>query len=796
MRNFTQKHKLIFLKFGSVICLLFGLSYLSAQEVQTSHILNISGPANIAGEYNVQVASFGPQLCESDGFAGELILVDDGNGVTTACDTNLVNDLTGKIAIIDRGGCDFSAKAYNAQLRGAIAVLICDVQVTTEYILMGAGINSDLVTIPAYSILKTDCDIIKSGFIDGAVTGSINLPPVEDDFDGEVIFTETFANGFDGWTTSVDFCSGGGGTEGRELWRYKPDATAEDPCGSAFIPSPSRCDGAAAFESGLQDSGGDVECADIVIGTGPCPTPHSGALTSPMISLANSTAAGYSVRFHQVVRKFQANYFVGWSYDGGVTWDSTLVNEDVQGPEDNSPATANVESIPLPGSIDASSVMVRFRMVGDYYYWIIDDVKIVEQEANNLQVNSDFYAIPPNRAVPVSQVEPFGFLADIENVGSAAQENVNLNIAIADTAINIIYTDDLEYGTVPPNNLVENIPFADQFTPTEVGSYIGVYEISSDAMDVDESNNVQGFIFDVTEDLFTKEASGANIPVAPGSGNWDEGELRSWAFGNYFYVPNGDGYFINDVTFSLGNPEQIAGKAIIITLYEWTGDTNNDANMDPGERENVAFSFYAVTGSETGLEPITIPFPGEGEDPVALKNDTEYVLMLEYIADDPTTSVFFGCSDVLDYGASVFVSALQGAPRYAALIGINDDLSVEPYSTVGFTGQLWSIVPALRMSITDTPTSTRDLPSITNEFTIFPVPVKEHVNLQLGFQEQAEQMTVRIMDVSGKTILQRDYENVQREFFEYDMSRLATGAYLLQVTTNKGTGTRKFIKSE
>ncbi|MEL7124409.1 MAG: hypothetical protein AAFO07_33545, partial [Bacteroidota bacterium] len=580
---------------------------------------------------------------------------------------------------------------------------------TNEFILMGAGLNGDLVTIPSYSMLRSDCDIIKAGFIDGAVTGSINLPPVIDDFDDEVIYTETFANGLaDGWSTAVDFC-GGSSTDGAELWRYKADAVAEDPCGGAFIPSPSRCDGAIAFESGFQDSGLDDGCADVVVGVGPCPTVQSGALTSPIIDLTSSNAAGYSVRFYQVARKFRADHFLGWSYDGGVTWDSTLINQDVLSvdEDDTSPAVASVESIPLPGSIDASNVMVRFRMVGDYYYWIIDDVQIVAQEANNLQVNSNFFAIPPNRATPVSQTEPFGFLADIENVGSASQQDVTLNMTVVDSNINVIYTADLEYGTVPPNTLVENIPFADQYTPTEVGPYIGVYEISSaDTGDVDDSNNFQGFIYDVTDNLFTKE-TGANIPVAPGSGNWDEGELRSWAFGNYFYIPNGDGFFVDDVTFSLGNPEQLAGIPILITLYEWTGDTNNDGNMDPGERENIAFGFYTINGNEQALGPITIPFPGEGEDPVALKDDTEYVLMLEYIANDATTSVFFGCSDELDYAASVFVSVRQGAPRYAALIGINDDLSVEPYSTVGFTGQLYSIVPALRMRITSTPTSTK-----------------------------------------------------------------------------------------
>jgi hypothetical protein len=435
-------------------------------------------------------------------------------------------------------------------------------------------------------------------------------------------------------------------------------------------------------------------------------------------------------------------------------------------------------------------------METDYYYWIIDDVQIVAQEANNMQVNDNFYAIPPNLLTPLSQVEPFGFLADIENVGSAPQDNVNLNMTIVDTTFtNVVFSTDLAYNTVPANTIIENVPFAETFTPTDLGVYFGLYDVSSDAEDVDESNNAQLFTMGVTEDLFAKEVGPTRF-ILPAAANWDDGEPHSWAFGNYFYVPNGEGYFVNDVYFGLGNASEIPGAGLVISLYEWTGDTNNDGNMDPAERQTVAFGLYTVLGTEQPGETISIPFPGDGEDPVALKDETAYVLMLEYYANNAVDDMEFVAADDLDYGASVFVSSLLGAPRYAALLGINGDLSTEPYSTVTFTGSLYSIIPVVRMSITNTPTKTEDLASISNEFSVFPNPAKERINLQMALQEQAKQMTVRLMDVSGRTILQRDYENIQREYLDYDVSKLAAGTYFLQVTTDAGTGTKKFMKSE
>ncbi|HKK75677.1 MAG TPA: PA domain-containing protein [Saprospiraceae bacterium] len=765
------------------------LALLFPLQAQQSHTITVNSPANVTGEYQAEIAGFGPSLCEVDSIMGELILVDNGEGSTTACDT-IVTDLSGKIALIDRGGCDFSTKVYNAQQRGAIAVLVADAQSSTDYISMAAGINADLVTIPAFFILKVDGDLIRSGLPEGVNLEIGRNDPV-DDFEGEIVYEEDFSGGLNDWVATVESCSGAS-TEGVELWRWKGNNLVEGPCiGDGFAPGfPTQCNGFMAFESDLADSGG-AGCGGAAVGTGPCPSPHVGVLTSPQIDLSTSAAAGYSVRFKQLTLTFFSQYFLSWSYDGGATWDSTAVNTDIPVNEFNAPED-DIISVPLPGSIDASSVIVRFRFEADYYFWAIDEVQIIAQEANNLQVNDNFYAISPNLLTPVSQVEPFALLADIENVGSEAQDMVNLNFTMVDTNFQVVYTADLPYGTVPANTLVENIPFDDQYTPTEVGEYLGIYDISGSLGDVDSSNNIQVFSMAVTEEQFSKEI-GATRAIAPAQSEWDEGELHSWAYGNYFYVPNGDGFFMKDVSFALGDPANEAGRSFLITLYEWTEDTNNDGNMDPGERISEAFAFYVVTGQEAPGETITIPFPGEGEDPVALKNDTEYVLMLEYFASNSTDDLTLAASEDRDYGAQVFASQLNGEARYAGMLAINGDLTSEAYSSLGFGRD---IVPVVRMSITGTPTNTEDLASLDNEFAVYPNPAKDLVNLQLALQQQADNAVVRLMDLAGRTLLQRDYQNVQKEFLSFNVSELPGGTYFIQVTTADGTGTKKFVVSK
>jgi hypothetical protein len=92
------------------------------------------------------------------------------------CDTlgNLAQNLTGKIAIIYRGNCEFSLKAYNAQKRGAVGVII--ISHTGGPIPMGVGTFGGSVTIPVVMIGREQGDSLVSCLnTGGATTGFIGV---------------------------------------------------------------------------------------------------------------------------------------------------------------------------------------------------------------------------------------------------------------------------------------------------------------------------------------------------------------------------------------------------------------------------------------------------------------------------------------------------------------------------------------------------------------------------------------------------------------------------------------------
>ncbi len=125
-------------------------------------------------------AAFGGELPSADNpLTGELVLAEDGVApVTDACE-DLVNAsaLAGKIAVIDRGSCEFGFKMLSAEQAGAVGVIICN-NVPDPPITMAPGAVGDQVTIPGLMISQGDCEVLKDLLPAGA-TVEISEPALE-----------------------------------------------------------------------------------------------------------------------------------------------------------------------------------------------------------------------------------------------------------------------------------------------------------------------------------------------------------------------------------------------------------------------------------------------------------------------------------------------------------------------------------------------------------------------------------------------------------------------------------------
>lgn len=154
-------------KFFAFAVLFLAANYMQAQFAT---VTVTSGAA--AGDYYGKVAAFGPDWAPT---SGTVVLVDDGTGATNGCNT-IVNDVSGKIALIDRGACGFVNKVYNADTLGAIAVIICNNNIASPNAAIVMGGTDPGITIPSLMLSYNDCQTIRAALPDVEVSVDLGVP--------------------------------------------------------------------------------------------------------------------------------------------------------------------------------------------------------------------------------------------------------------------------------------------------------------------------------------------------------------------------------------------------------------------------------------------------------------------------------------------------------------------------------------------------------------------------------------------------------------------------------------------
>ncbi len=114
--------------------------------------------------FMIGTAQFGPPIDQRRSIADQLArVVDQPDGSGLACaplDAANTKAVQGRVAVVDRGTCTFTAKVKNAQLAGARAVLIADNQPGSPPLEL-PGVD-DTITIPSARITQDDGSALKA----------------------------------------------------------------------------------------------------------------------------------------------------------------------------------------------------------------------------------------------------------------------------------------------------------------------------------------------------------------------------------------------------------------------------------------------------------------------------------------------------------------------------------------------------------------------------------------------------------------------------------------------------------
>ncbi|MEZ5042932.1 MAG: S8/S53 family peptidase [Saprospiraceae bacterium] len=175
-----------------------------------------------------------------------------------------------------------------------------------------------------------------------------------------VFFEQNFNNGFPtGWSRNPD----GEGT----FWQLRGSGDA--PFGQ-FWNGRSRINSESDGGAMVFDADGYQSNPETLI-----PFPHRGALISPFIDVTGRGRIG--LRFYQYYHNFESVTSIGVSIDDGQSWQDVSINQNIGTGAET--ANGNIVLVELTDLVrDASRIQVRFLFEGSNFFWIIDDIQLLE----------------------------------------------------------------------------------------------------------------------------------------------------------------------------------------------------------------------------------------------------------------------------------------------------------------------------------------------------------------------------------------------------------------------------------
>lgn len=610
---------------------------------------------------------------------------------------------------------------------------------------------------------------------------------------GQVFWQEDFSNGFpEGWSTTDQSVN-------NFLWTWcgDPNNGRGDGCPPIFDEIE---EGQVAFSS-TSAANGFMTCDSDIAGE-PLNTNHVSILTTSAIDCSGKEEVylQFQTHFGLFAKDASMQAIVRVSNDS-VSWSNFIPFTDLFGLFTDR-WSDNPEKIMFDISevaANQATVYIQWFWVANYdYVWSIDDVELTDIDPtpiHELLVDPNFFILPPYYQVPISQVQPMRFLADVINIGQASQTNVKLEVTIQKSPSGVIvHRDSLLHGTMVRDQLVENIVFLETFTPTEQGIYAGTYCVTSDSIQDCNETNSKSFTFLVTEDIFSKAPGGNPIALRPGDGNWSPNQPHSWGYGVHFQIPAGENIYAEAIQFGIANPEALEGEQVTLWLYEWE-DINGNGDSEFDERVVIGFGSYEILGSEQPVGTIDWPIENTNQTPILLDNSREFLAMIQFEASGVGVDLEVQTEVFLDYKAQFTISdSLDVNPKYHSFAYIGNPSGTFIHNPFNLASGKMELTPNIRLRLGGDLVRTQEIHGVAFKTTLYPNPAQDQLYYQVESSEAFEISGISIYDWRGKLLIQTARRMEPSE--QLDLSTLPAGSYIIQFNTNKGILSEKFIKAD
>ena len=254
------------------------------------------------------------------------------------------------------------------------------------------------------------------------------------------------------------------------------------------------------------------------------------------------------------------------------------------------------------------TVYLKFGWVARCYYWMIDDIKIVETDPNRLEIADHTYGgwwlgyqITGDLGAdysfnPISQAtqNPYRMEAVVQNNGASPQTNTKLYTSIDDETGNNIATASSN-GMISNVNSYDTLATNSNFTPTSVGYHEISFWASSDSFPSTDTL-IRGTV--VTDTIYGVDYDWNSDGSNAGNGFFLGRSCGGQVLANRFDIY--DNTTITSISFHV-NENSVPGAELNVELYEADGQVYLEES-DP----------YVLTSSDIDkwiTLPLLSPYP-------------------------------------------------------------------------------------------------------------------------------------------------------------------------------------------
>ncbi len=461
------------------------------------------------------------------------------------------------------------------------------------------------------------------------------------------------------------------------------------------------------------------------------------------------------LKFQQQYRRFHDSTFVFVS-NNNTTWVKYAVNKALGNNDDSGVNPNNVVVNITPTAGGQATVYIRFQFysptsmgtaAGCGYSWMIDDVSIEDQPANDIVLSSVFYG--EYSRIPDGQQMAITLGGGITNAGAAAQTAVTLHATVNTS----LFTGTSAPVASLPIDQTDTVAITTDFTPGAIGNYVFGFAATQTETDANPADNItQNDTVKVTANTYARD----NYKYT-GDASWNGGD--SYEMGNMFYFPTATNAV--SVNFVISRTTR-TGSIVSAKLYG-----SNLVDVKASSNPYTILASNKPTGIGYYPKSITLPFTA----PVALEADSVYIAVIEFLNASGTDTV------ALAVGSDVF------HPSQTSFL----------YDTPNSTWYTISSTPMVRLNVSNT-LGINEFSSM-NGTTLFqnqPNPFNKVSSINYEIEKSAA-VSLNIYDVTGKKVAERN-EGTQssgKHVVNFNAENLSAGVYYYSLTVGENTTSSK-----